>query len=136
VKDTIAVQLPNGQVQPEEREREVPVTMVVTVELKEVRELTVYTADGKEADKARVLKQLEDGGPVVVSADGQKVDPRYLRLFKDDVLVLVSPELAGTGQTSVRPAPLPAAGLRLVPGAVQVVPAMPAPAPAPAPKKM
>jgi hypothetical protein len=40
------------------------------------------------------LKKLTDGGVVVVADDGQKVDPKYLKLLRDDVLVLVSPELA------------------------------------------
>jgi hypothetical protein len=66
------------------------------VELSEVKDLKVYSADGKEVTLADATKKLAAGGTVVVSADGKAVAPRHLRLFRDDVLVFVSPELAAT----------------------------------------
>jgi hypothetical protein len=135
VTEKFAAQGPNGQVVIQERQREVPVTQQVMAELVDVKDLTVYTADGKEADKALALKRLADGAAVVVSADGQKVDPRYLRLFRDDVLVLTSPELAGP-QPQVVPA-MPGARpvLRAQIQALPVPVAPPPPPPPPAPKK-
>lgn len=116
------------------------VRRVLNVELTEVKELTIYTADGKEVDKVVLKKLAADGGVVVVSTDGKKVDPKYLKLFRDDVLILVSPELIGTTQTVLRSTgvALPPAALqqqlqlRIAPA--QVLPAV-IPPPAPPPEK-
>ena len=113
----------NGQQQRVEREVKVPRAM--QVELSEIKDLAVYTANGKEVNIKDALKKLADGGPVVVTADGNKVDPSFLKLFKDDVLVLVSPELAGptaprasTGFIGggIQAVPLPAQ----IPGGIQI----------------
>jgi len=107
------------------------VTKSVTVPLAEVKDLKVYTADGKEVPVADAEKQLKTGGTVVVSADGKKVDPRHLKLFRDDVLVLVSPELALPTAGEAR---LGAPGLQIAPGAmpiqIQLAPVQPGAAPA------
>ena len=101
--------------------------------------LTVTTADGKKVEKEDALKKLAGGAVVVVSADGKPVSPAFLKVFKDDTLVLSSPELVGPA-TGARPqpVPLPAGNIQLVPlqggGGIQVqiqggvVPAKPAPA--------
>lgn len=134
----------NGQPMIERVEREVPYTRAVQVELTEVKELQLYTADGKVADKALALKKLNDGGVVIVSSDGQKVDQKYLRLFRDDVLVMVSPELTGAARTTTT-SPFRTAvvgGIGVAPGGgfqplpalpIQIQPAVPLPAPLPAP---
>ncbi|MBA4062131.1 MAG: hypothetical protein C0501_00165 [Isosphaera sp.] len=99
------------------------VQKAVPVELSEVKELKVYAADGKEVAVADAVKKLAAGGTVVVSADGQKVDPRHLKLFRDDVLVLVSPELAAA------PPAVMAGPFNAVPGVqFQIVPAQILPA--------
>jgi len=133
--------------------REVPVTKMVIVELGDVKDLKIMTADGKKLEVADAVKSLKDGAVVVVSADGKPISPNYLKLFKDDVLVLTSPEL--TGPTNVTPVrPFPGGGIRplppiqaqpgivlpaqpgviiqIQPGQIQLVPA---PVPAPAPEK-
>lgn len=144
--------------------KEIPVTKMVTVDLSEVKDLKVTTADGKKIETADAVKKLKDGGVVVVSADGKPVSPSYLKLFKDDVLVLASPELTGVNLPGVGPRPFPPGGVRPVPlpaapggvlpappivvpaqpgviqiqiqpGQIQVLPVNPAPAPAPAPEK-
>ncbi len=103
------------------------------VELSEVKDLTLYTADGKEADKALLKKLTTEGGVVVVSADGKKVDPKYLKLFRDDTLILVSPELTATTQTVNRtvealpPAALQQLQLRVAPAQLVLPPAAPPP---------
>jgi hypothetical protein len=122
--------------------REVPVQKQVTVELGEIKDLVVTTADGKKIDKEDALKRLANGGIVVASSDGKPVSPVFLKVFKDDTLVLTSPELvAPQGQMLpgvVRPlpgnrVPLPAVqpGIQVLPvqGGVQieVLPAAPAP---------
>jgi RNA polymerase sigma factor (sigma-70 family) len=63
------------------------------VELGEVKDLTIYTVEGKEVAREEALKKLAKGGMVAISADGKAVDAKFLRMFRDDVLVLVSPEL-------------------------------------------
>lgn len=121
--------------------REVPVMKTVTVELGEIKDLTVTTADGKKVEKEDAIKKLAAGGIVVVSGDGKPVSPAFLKVFKDDTLVLVSPELAGPQNNVIpgrpfpgnRPVPLPAQvqpGIQVLPvqGGVQieVAPALPA----------
>ncbi|MCE9532368.1 MAG: hypothetical protein K8T89_14795 [Planctomycetes bacterium] len=63
------------------------------VNLADVKDLTITTTSGKEITKEEGLKSLAKGGFVVVSADGKKISPDFLKMFKDDVLVLTSPEL-------------------------------------------
>ncbi|VTR95051.1 unnamed protein product [Gemmata massiliana] len=111
------------------------------VELSEVKDLTVTTADGKKLDTEEAIKKLVKGGTVVVSADGKPVSPTFLKMFKDDVLVLASPELMG-GVLPGKPLPggvrppiqiQPAApGIQIQPAVIQiqVAPALPAPVPA------
>ena len=116
------------QVVIEQREQEVKVHVTARLELGELPNLAVYTADGKEADKALALKKLAEGGVAVVSADGQKVDPKYLKLFRDDTLVLVSPAL----MTHVEPpSPIPAPNQFAAPRVN--LKALPPPVPPPAP---
>ncbi|MFM8273820.1 MAG: hypothetical protein ACKODX_16025 [Gemmata sp.] len=146
---------PNGGAAPAVIAREVMRTK--QVELGEVKDLTVTTADGKKVETADALKKLAAGGTVVVSADGRPVSPAFLKLFKDDVLVLVSPELTAAVAPAPVGRPLPG-GIRplpveiqplpapVPPGGVQILPAPPGviqiqiapavlPAPAPAPEK-
>jgi hypothetical protein len=142
--------------------REVPVTKHATVDLSEVKDLKITTADGKKLDVADAVAKLKTGGVVVVSADGKPVSPMHLKLFKDDVLVFASPELLPAqinglfpgkplppGGIRPRPpiqiqplpgnvVPLPAQpipGIQIQPGVIQieVLPALPVPQPAPAP---
>jgi hypothetical protein len=106
------------------------------VPLSELEKLTVYTADGKEVNRATALEKLASGGLVVVTTDGEKVDPTYLKAFKDDTLVLVSPQLMD-GATFRPVAPLrpqiAVAGQAVMPAAV--VPAPPVAPPAKDEKK-
>lgn len=114
--------------QPPVAVREVPVTKQMVVDLAEVKDLTISTADGKKLEKEDALKRLEKGGIVVVSGDGKPVSPTFLKVFKDDTLVLTSPELANPQLTSVPGGlrPLPAPPIRVgVPPAVQILPAQP-----------
>jgi len=66
------------------------------VELDKLKDLTITTAGGKEVSKEDAIKKLAKGGVVVISADGKKVSAAYLKVFKDDVLVLTSPDLRGS----------------------------------------
>lgn len=141
---------PNGGPAPAVITREVARTKLV--ELSEVKDLVVTTADGTKIDPADALKKLAAGGNVIVSSDGKPVSPNFLKLFKDDVLVLASPELTGPAGVArppvAQPLPLPINGgaIQIQPGVVQiqiapavlpavpVAPALPAPVPVPAPK--
>jgi hypothetical protein len=107
------------------------------VPLSELEKLTVYTADGKEVNRATALEKLASGGLVVVTTNGEKVDPTYLKAFKDDTLVLVSPQLLDG--TTFRPIAnrvtpqIAVAGQAVMPAAV--VPAPPVAPPAKDEKK-
>ncbi len=110
--------------------REITVNKAMTVELGDVKELTITTTDGKKLDVADALKRLKSGAVVIVSANGKPVSPQYLKLFKDDVLVLASPELIGTPRRSGRTTPgFP--GNAIPGGPVQIAPLPPAVQPAP-----
>lgn len=154
VKVTVAPQgnaiNPNGGAAPAVVTRDVPVTKVAVVELGDVKDLKVTTADGKKVETADAVKALKGGAVVVVSADGRPVSPNFLKLFKDDVLVLASPELtAATGVGTkpfggirplpvdrLPPQPLPPVQIQVQPGQIQLVPLQPAQAaPAPVPEK-
>ncbi len=104
------------------------------VELSEVKDLTITTADGQKVELADALKALKDGGVVVVSSDGKPVSPAHLKLFKDNVLVLVSPELAAPHGGATQPGLVrPPVGRPLPPIQIQPLPAPVQPLPAPVP---
>jgi hypothetical protein len=64
-----------------------------------VKDVDVYNLQGRKLDPRDV--KLTAPTPVLVSADGRPVDPLYLRLARENTLVIVSPALTGTN----RPAP-------------------------------
>lgn len=122
----VTIQLgPNNQQVPVQVEREVAVTTQVRVELADLKDVKVYSVDGKEIDLKEAGKKLNEKTMAIASSNGAKVDPAFLKLFKDDVLVLVSPDLQpSAGQNN----------MFVVPGGPLVMPAMPLlPAPAVAP---
>ncbi|MCZ2340517.1 MAG: hypothetical protein LC104_01815 [Bacteroidales bacterium] len=117
------------------------------VELQEVQDLQAYSADGKTLDVKDTVEKLSRGAVVIASSDGKKVSPEYLKLFRDPVVVLVSPELVspasvnqpiaspGLQAPGIRqplPAPLPAQPqieIQLQPAPVRAAPLQPAPVP-------
>lgn len=110
-------------------DREVSYSTRRMVELQEVKDLTASTTDGKPLDIKDVLQRLSGGGIVLASSDGEKVSPHYLKLFRDDVIVLVSPEFKGMQATpTTRP------GLINGPNQVQPLPAQVQPLPAQVPR--
>jgi hypothetical protein len=54
----------------------------------------VFEAGGKKLSSDEVWKRVAVGAAVVVSADGKKVNPAYLRALAKDTLVFVSPQIA------------------------------------------
>jgi hypothetical protein len=80
----------------------VPVLRETRVAL-DSKDVQVLTADGKRVDPKDVRSLLKKTSPVLVSADGKPVDPFYLRLVKENALIVILPQ-AGTVPT---PAPLP-----------------------------
>jgi len=116
--------------------REMRVAKVV--ELGEVKDLIFTTADGMKVEKEDAMKRLASGSIVVVTSDGKPVSPAFLKVFKDDTLVLSSPELTaqqggGFAKPGIRPLPvdrlpLPNGGIQILPiapGGIQVLPAQP-----------
>lgn len=65
---------------------------VVNKPLVEVK-FDAYDVSGKLVTRSEVLKRLAAGGMVLVAGDNRLPDETYLKAFKDDVLVLVGPEL-------------------------------------------
>ncbi len=63
------------------------------IELDKLNDLKFSIAAGKEVPKENALKRLAKGGVVVISADGQKIAPAFLKVFKDDQLILTSSDL-------------------------------------------
>jgi hypothetical protein len=68
----------------------------------------VYTAGGKEVNAKDLPDKLKQQTIVLLSHDGKKVDPFYLKIIKPDTLILVPPPpvLAPVGTAPV-PEPLP-----------------------------
>jgi hypothetical protein len=66
----------------------------VTVTTKELdaKYVQVFGTDGKEIAVKDLAERLEKETPVLVAADGQKVDPYYLRVFKKDTLIVALPQ--------------------------------------------
>lgn len=52
-----------------------------------------YDLTGKRVDKSDAMKRLEAGGLVLIAGDNRLPDSQYLKMFRGDLLVLVSPEL-------------------------------------------
>jgi hypothetical protein len=53
-----------------------------------IKDMPVTDAEGNKIAEDDVWKRLTQGTTVVVSADGNKVDPAFLAAFKKDTLVL------------------------------------------------
>jgi len=96
------------EVVPEERQVEVVVNGKAEVRkyvvhvpvLREVRValdragVEVVGTDGKRIDPTDLPKLLRQPTPVLVSADGKKVDPFYLKIAREGTLIVVSAQLA------------------------------------------
>jgi hypothetical protein len=64
------------------------------VRLVQFKELQAYGVDGKKIETSSVAERLKKEIAVLVSADGQQVDPFHLQLIKEGTLVLVLPSEA------------------------------------------
>jgi hypothetical protein len=94
------------------------------VELGQVKDLTITTVDGRKVSVEEATKRLEKGETVLIAPGGQPISPAYLKVFKDDTLILSSPELIGAGGTTIPN--------RIQPRPVQIQPAVPPPVVLPA----
>ncbi len=52
-----------------------------------------YDINGKLVSRTETLKRLSAGGMVIMAGDSRMPDENYLKGFREDVLILVSPEL-------------------------------------------
>lgn len=120
-----AVGGPNGAQVIQRVEQEVPVIKYVQLGLADLKDLKVFSADGKDVAVKDAVKKVNDGGLFVASANGKKVDASYLKLFKDDVLVFVSPDLVPQNAYGSYPPP------GMMPGVPAMMPAMPVAPPLP-----
>lgn len=74
--------------------REQPVTYYVPVRRSQdifcaLKDVEVFGTDGKKVNRKEVARLLAKDRPVLVSADGRTVDPRYLKVVKEGTLILV-----------------------------------------------
>jgi hypothetical protein len=76
----------------------VPVTSYRT-QVFALKDVQIYDTASKEIDRNKLAELLKKPIPVLVSADGGKVDPLHLRIIKDGTLVFVVPSW------QARPAP-------------------------------
>lgn len=53
--------------------------------------LEFYNVKGEKLMDEEAMKRFVAGAVVLLSADGNKVDPAYLRIVKDDALIVVLP---------------------------------------------
>jgi hypothetical protein len=67
-----------------------------------LKEGKAYDTAGAPLEAAEVWKRLKVGAPVLVSADGNKVDPAYLGVVAKEAVILAFPDGLDT------PVPLPA----------------------------
>jgi len=95
-----------------------------------------YDLSGKRISKPEVLKQLKAGGLVVVAGDNSLPDASYLKIFRSDLIVLVTPELINVpyGSKATKPTatarPAAPAPVRLIARpALQALPLKVAPPP-------
>jgi hypothetical protein len=82
--------------------------MVTTTEMP-AKLVEAYSVDGKAIERKKLAELLAKERTVLVAADGKKVDPFFLQLYKDDAVVLVPPpntmSPAGLGGNQI---PMPA----------------------------
>lgn len=93
--------------------------VVKVMMIPKARTLRVGLRDLKSTDAAgnklniRVLRdRLKNEAPVLVSADGNPVDPFYLKAFKKETLVLIIPSYTPAVPTFGKPGKAPAGGGR------------------------
>jgi hypothetical protein len=74
------------------RRIQVPVTTMREVTRNiAAKDIQAYTTEGKKLDPRDLANFLKKDTPVLVSADGKKVDPYYLQVIKEGTIVLVVP---------------------------------------------
>jgi hypothetical protein len=101
VQKEVAVNV-NGQIQ--KRVVTETVMQTRTEERKyDPKDTPVYDVKGEKVDAKTLADRLKNGAVVVVSTDGQKPDPAFLKALKEDTLVLVPP----VGPTGPAPPPPP-----------------------------
>jgi len=93
--------VPKAEIHTEKRTKdgatvEVPVEVMLMVpRLKEekvnLKDLRAFDADGKSIDPQTLADRLKKETVVLLSTDGEKVDPRFLAAVKEGTLVLVPP---------------------------------------------
>lgn len=103
--------VPKNEIRTEKQTRDgvaTDVTVTVTLmvpELKEekvnLKDLQVFDAAGKAIDPLTLPERLKQETVVLLSTDGEKVDPRFLAAVKEGTLILVPP----VAHTDANPAP-------------------------------
>lgn len=68
-------------------------------------QVQAYDVRGNRIATKRLRKLLNDETPVLVSADGAQVDSLHLRLYKDDIVVLLIPAAATSPPIGISEAP-------------------------------
>jgi hypothetical protein len=69
-------------------------TVTITTRELDAKYMQFFDMDGKKLASKDVAERLAKETPVLLSADGQKVDPYYLKVFKKDTLIVALPPFA------------------------------------------
>ena len=95
-------------------------------------DLDVRNLDGKKLSAEEYLKRMASPAHVfVLPAPGEKLDPYYKSVLREDVLLVHSPALAAGPPAFDAPAPAAPPAPALPPAPAVPAPAVPAPAPEP-----
>jgi hypothetical protein len=100
----------NGRVVQVVEKVSVPMTSEITVKYA-AKDARLFTAAGKELDPKELPERLKKKTIVLLSENGQLVDPFYLKVVKEDTLVLVvtaPPPMPAPGVVTPVPDPPPA----------------------------
>jgi hypothetical protein len=79
----------NGKEVPQQIEVSVPVSRE-SVQKWSLKGATITDVAGKKIDRNELAKRLEKPAAVVMSADNKPVDAGYLKLFRNDTIVIVA----------------------------------------------
>jgi hypothetical protein len=71
----------------------------------ELKKGALTDPEGKKLDADAVAKRLARPAPVVVSADGKKIDPSFLKVLKGDVIVFTGPMVGAPPAPGPSPEP-------------------------------
>jgi hypothetical protein len=120
VQEAVAVQrevpvtvIINGQPVTETRTVIVTETRMKTVPVTlkwDLKQVTFATVGGTKLTAKEAGEKLKDGGVCVIATTGQTIEPSYLKVLKDDIVIVTrpaAPQVRGDAVQGINPPPLP-----------------------------